>query len=305
MRAIQPSLSTLLAVTILAAAAPSEAQAQRFVPYRGALERDGRPVTATVNMTFRLYAGASGGTALFEQTVSVPVVGGVFATQIGPVGEAVFETAQLFVEAAVEGTTLTGRQLVQASPYALRAQPGQPFRADALVVGAAGGPTATMTVAADGRLTLDTGITLPDGANIQSARLAMVASVPNRNTSNFSAGSLQGTFNDPGGAILLMTSASAFCTSPGRIQIQIRVDGTTVGSMRTYCHSPNVHIALPAAFIRLDRGVIPPPPTGLSVTRTVRLEPINCATGCTAPIVTTIVDGNDFGEVTVLRLPTN
>lgn len=304
MRSTQLFVSTLVAVAVVAAVAPGAAHAQRLVPYRGALERDGRPVTANVNMTFRLFGAPSGGTSLFEQTASVSVTGGVFATQIGPVAEAVFETPQLYVEAAVDGVTLTGRQLIQASPYALRAQPGLPFRADALVVGGATGPRATLSMGADGRLNLDAGLTLPDGVGIQSARMAMVSSVPNRNTSNFAAGSLQGTFSDPGGSILIMASASAFCQSPGRIQIQVRVDGTTAGSMRTYCHVTGTHIALPAAFIRLDRGVFPAPPAGQTLTRTVRLEPIDCSTGCTQPIVTTIVDGNDFGEVTVLRLPT-
>lgn len=304
MRTIATYLSTLAAVTVAALAAPTAAHAQRFVPYRGALERDGRPVTATVNMTFRFFAAAMGGAPLAEQSLNVAVVGGVFSTQIGPIADAVFETPQLFVEAAVDGTTLTGRQLVQASPYALRAQPGQPFRADALVVGPSTGPRATLAATADGRLSVDTGLVLPDGVGIQSSRLAVVNSIPNRFSSNFGAGPLQGTFADTGGSILLMASGSAYCTAVGRIQIQVRVDGVVVGALRTFCNALSTHFAFPAAFIRLDRLQFPAPPPGQSITRTVRLEPIDCSSGCATPVVNTFVDSNDFGEVTVLRIPT-
>ena len=159
------------------------------------------------------------------------------------------------------------------------------------------GAVGTSTITANG-------LALADGTGITSTRFGVAAPVINAPTTNFGPGFLEGTFLDAGGTIVIMASATGYCTAIGRITMQVKVDGVTVGSMRVTCNETNQHMAFPAAFIRLNRSVLPATGFTPPVTRTVRLEPINCTSGCGPGLVTTTVDVNDFGEVTVLRLPT-
>ena len=167
---------------------------------------------------------------------------------------------------------------------------------------AAGSVTITSTAA--GQLSTSGGLFLADNTGIQSTRFGVTAAVVNQNTNNFSGGFLEGTFTDAGGTIVIMASATGWCGSTGRITMNVRVDGTIVGAMRVTCNVVNSHMAFPPAFIRLNRGILSNGTFNPPVTRTVRLEPINCSSGCAAGLVTTNADSNDFGEVTVLRLPT-
>lgn len=178
-----------------------------------------------------------------------------------------------------------------------------------VVVGSPGSQT-TLSANGAGQLTLSGGlvaastVTLNEGVGITSSRLAAVASVPNATASNLGAGFLEGTFADPGGTIVIMASATAYCgaSALGRITMNVRVDGQLQGSMRLFCNQPNIHLAFPATFLRLNRANLTP--FGPSVMRTVRIEPLTCATGCAAGVVATLTDVNDYAEVTVLRLPT-
>lgn len=172
-----------------------------------------------------------------------------------------------------------------------------------VVIGAATNQT-TLTVNATGQLQPTGGLALPEGTGITSSRFGVATPVANANIANFSGGFLEGTFSDTGGTIVIMASATGWCSAPGRITMLVKVDGTTVGSMRLLCQTSNTHMSFPAAFLRLNRNLLTSPAFGPSVVRTVRLEPINCASGCSAGLVTTNVDLNDWGEVTVLRLPT-
>jgi hypothetical protein len=133
-------LSLALCVVLSALATSAAAQTTgRFIPYKGQLERDGALVTGPFNVTFQVWDAASGGTMLHSETKAVTVTAGNFAVQIGPVAETVFSSPNLHIALEVEGTPLGGRQLVQTTPFAVRGQPGQPFRADSVVIGPSGG----------------------------------------------------------------------------------------------------------------------------------------------------------------------
>jgi len=153
-------------------------------------------------------------------------------------------------------------------------------------------------------LTLSGGLALADNTGITSNRFGATASVASSPTTTFGAGFLEGTFTDAGGTIVILASASAYCSSAGRIIMNVKVDGATIGAMRVTCNTTLAHMAFPSAHLRLNRLLLPNATFNPPVTRTVRLEPINCTSGCAAGIVTTLADVNDFGEVTVLRLPT-
>jgi hypothetical protein len=172
-----------------------------------------------------------------------------------------------------------------------------------IAIGPAGPTQVTLGGNASGQLTVTGGLALAEGTGLSSSRLAAVASVANVQTNNFSAGFLEGTFLDPGGTIVIMASATGWCSTAGRITMNVRVDNILQGSMRVNCNATGQHMAFPAAFLRLNRGQLTP--FGPGVIRTVRLQPLNCSSGCVAGLVTTNADVNDFGEVTVLRLPTS
>ena len=280
------------------------AQAARFIPYQGHLEHNGQALNEDVSVTFTIFNAESGGAQLHSESQTVSPVNGSFATRIGPVPEAVFVSPQLYLELTVDGFTLAGRQRIETSPYAIRGQPGASFRADALTLdNGASQVTLTPTTSAGRQALSVSDIVLEYG--IQSPRLTAFPPIANSNQNHFGDGSLSGTFSDPGGTIVLLVSGSAWTTAGvGRIQLQVTVDGVTVGALRAHAHRVNEHITLPPAFIRLDRGQFAAGTPNNPITRTVELRPINCASGCTSPIVTTRVDLNDFGNVMVIRLPT-
>lgn len=172
----------------------------------------------------------------------------------------------------------------------------------AVAIGAAGPTQVTLGSSGSGQLTVTGGLALAEGTGIASNRLAAVSSVVNLNSNNFGSGFLEGTFADPGGTIVIMASATGWCGTAGRIGMNVRVDGVLQGTMRVTCNTPGNHMAFPAAFLRLNRSLLTV--FGPTVSRTVRLEPLNCSSGCNPGLVTTNADVNDFGEVTVLRLPT-
>lgn len=310
MSRISLTSSVVLATLLLSASAAAQTPA-RYIPYKGQLERDGEPVTATLNMSFALHDALTGGNQLHTETQSVNVAGGNFSVRIGPVAESVFNVTSLYLGITVDGTLLGGRQLIQTTPYALRGQPGIPFRADALTLGQ-GSAEMSLSTRADGTgPILDVPGSLSLGLGIESVRLAAVNSIAPSNANHFGSGFLSGTFSDPGGTIVLFISASAFASQTGRMQMRVLIDGQPVSpvALRQFANVANQHLAFPSIAFRLERSGLPggnPTPAN-PVARTIRLEPIDCGVNnslCTPPIVTTRVDLNDFGNVLVMRLPT-
>ncbi len=98
--------------------------------YQGKLsDSDGNPTTATVPMVFGIYSAATGGAPLFTDTrAGVPVSNGIFNVLIGTgtlggsIGDLI-QTVQtnttLYLQVTVNGTPLTPRQQLVASPFSL------------------------------------------------------------------------------------------------------------------------------------------------------------------------------------------
>lgn len=111
-------LATLIAWMI------SEAQVPRRITYQGRLLNGTNLVNGSVALAFRLYTTPAGGTALYGQTGAVSVVDGLYATELGdasPAFLAAFTNEPLYLEAQVDGVTLTPREVVRSVAYALRA----------------------------------------------------------------------------------------------------------------------------------------------------------------------------------------
>jgi hypothetical protein len=86
-------------------------------------DNSGNPLNATVSLTFSIYAGAAGGTAVWTETQpSVPLDQGYFAVELGsvtPIPEEVWTGAVLYVGVAVNADPeMTPRQPTYSVPYA-------------------------------------------------------------------------------------------------------------------------------------------------------------------------------------------
>lgn len=90
--------------------------------YQGQLAAGGAPVNGAANLEFRLFdfftGGAQVGPAVYRQGVNV--VGGLFGTLLD-FGPGVCDGRDLWLEITADGSVLTPRQQLTASPYALYA----------------------------------------------------------------------------------------------------------------------------------------------------------------------------------------
>ena len=116
----------LLSVLVLAPQAGFAAVPQT-INYQGALSDAGGPVNATVNMTFRLYNVETGGSPLWEETISVTVTAGTFNVTLGetlPVPSNVFNNPSfLGIEVETDGEMIP-RQEMAATGYSMRSVVG-------------------------------------------------------------------------------------------------------------------------------------------------------------------------------------
>jgi hypothetical protein len=98
------------------------AQAPNSLMYQGRLTTSaGAAITAATNVTFAIYAAASGGTALWSSgTVSVtPDQNGVFTVELTAIPTSVFNGSRRYIGITVAGDTeMTPRQLLTSAPYA-------------------------------------------------------------------------------------------------------------------------------------------------------------------------------------------
>jgi hypothetical protein len=114
----------LLVAGLLAGAQRAAAAPPSTIHYQGALTQSGTPVSGSHILTFRLYATASGGSAIWSETqFGVPVANGLFNVQLGSVtafGLAFDQPYFLSVQFNSDAE-MSPRQPLVSAPYALRA----------------------------------------------------------------------------------------------------------------------------------------------------------------------------------------
>lgn len=130
-RTVQPSSLNVgcwtflfLLSSILCPPPSVHAQAPQLINYQGRLLDGTNLVNGNVGLSLRLFNVASGGTSLYEDSNTVTVVDGLYATHIGdhPTNVAfvaALTNAELWVEVAVNGTTLSPRERMASVAYAL------------------------------------------------------------------------------------------------------------------------------------------------------------------------------------------
>jgi hypothetical protein len=112
-----------LAGAILAGTGPAWAAVPQQINYQGYLtDAGGTPLTGSYAMVFKLCDAATGGSCPWSETQTVAVASGVFNATLGSVTPIGLDFAsQYYLEIAVGGETLSGRQALSAVPYAFRA----------------------------------------------------------------------------------------------------------------------------------------------------------------------------------------
>lgn len=97
------------------------------ISYQGQLELQGQPFSGTADLEFRLFGAASGGAPIGLPQIldAVSVQDGLFQVELD-FGEGAFADSPRFLEITVNGTALSPRQAVLATPLALFALSGNP-----------------------------------------------------------------------------------------------------------------------------------------------------------------------------------
>jgi trimeric autotransporter adhesin len=112
-------------VTLLAASLANAQTVPTTMTYTGKLTNSGAPVTGTHNIVFGLYAAATGGAPLWEETfIGLMVDQGFFTTVLGqtvPLDQSVITGADRWLQVSVDGTPLLPRVLLTSVAYAIRA----------------------------------------------------------------------------------------------------------------------------------------------------------------------------------------
>jgi hypothetical protein len=129
----------LAAAAILANTAVLTPLAVQAAPPAGLTEQGrlfdntGNPLNATVSLTLSIYAGLSGGTAVWTETqASVTLDEGYFSIEVGsvmPIPQSVWTGATMYVGIAVNADPeMSPRQPGRRAPTARRARPAWPGR---------------------------------------------------------------------------------------------------------------------------------------------------------------------------------
>lgn len=93
--------------------------------YQGRLVRDGQPVNGQVSIAFRFFDAPEQGQAFYEDLLTVDVVDGAYAVEIGsgtPLDPALFARHELvYLELAVDGVPMQPRERIVSVAYAFTA----------------------------------------------------------------------------------------------------------------------------------------------------------------------------------------
>jgi hypothetical protein len=107
---------------------PAWTEVPEVINYQGKLtDSGGNPLDGTYSMTFYLYDAETGGSDLWHETQSVDVVAGIYNVKLGaitPLDVSLFTNEHiysLYLEVMVEGETLSPRQRLTSTAFAMKA----------------------------------------------------------------------------------------------------------------------------------------------------------------------------------------
>lgn len=112
------------AATATATAAPGDSTIPNTMSINARLADNGQPVNGQHGFEFRLFRDQQGGLPIWQESRTVQVDQGVISLSIGaatPLDPAQFDGQDLYLEIAIDGTTLSPRMALNSVPYAMRA----------------------------------------------------------------------------------------------------------------------------------------------------------------------------------------
>jgi hypothetical protein len=139
---MRPLLTTLLLFGATAHAVPSQ-----FTQQGRLLDGDGEALSGDATITFRVTDSETGGTALWEETLTLPLTNGFYAASLGadednPLDTAVLDQVPVWLELQIEGEgAMFPRSPIHAVPYATMATVAEEVF---------GGPVDASQIAVDG-----------------------------------------------------------------------------------------------------------------------------------------------------------
>lgn len=121
---LRSSLLALTAVSLALLALPARA-VPTTIAYAGFLTNNGAPVDGTVDLVIELFDDRTGGAALFSESFqSVIVPDGDLVVELGtvtPLDDSILDSAELWLQATVDGEAMLPRARLASVPYALQA----------------------------------------------------------------------------------------------------------------------------------------------------------------------------------------
>ena len=182
------------------------AQAPQLFRYQGRLVENNQLVNDTIPISFKLYDELSGGSLLYEDSASVEVIDGLYATYIGDdtvtgsISNALSATS-LYLEITINGQTLSPREQLVSVPYALNAGSSAP----------------------SGSILLSTNY--PDTALTSQGYLPLPSpTIDELNDSQFPSGDFEAEFFF-GGALFLLYEEDNYDGNPDQVQFAKTTDG--------------------------------------------------------------------------------
>src|SRR5215471_5226567 len=222
--------SFLLALCISSAAAAAFAQSTAFT-YQGRLQDGGSPATGNYDFQFTLWDALSGGSQqppsspITVSLMSVPVTGGVFTVQLD-FGAAAFPGANRWLEVNVRPvgagsfTTLSPRQPIASTPYALRSASAGTADAATNATQLGGMSASQYVLVSDSRLSDARAPTAGSANYIQNTTTPQAGSNFNISGDGTAGGTLSGntvnsstTLNIAGNKVMSVTGDTNFPTS--------------------------------------------------------------------------------------------
>jgi hypothetical protein len=96
-----------------------------LINYQGKLtDSGGNSLDGVFSMTFRLYSASSDGSSLWNETQSVSVTDGIYSIELGsvsPFPAGLFDNAALYLEVVIGDETLSPRQPLTSTAFAMKA----------------------------------------------------------------------------------------------------------------------------------------------------------------------------------------
>ncbi len=159
-----------------------------LINYQGKLtDSGGNPLDGVFSMTFRLYDANSGGSSLWNETQSVSVTDGIYSIELGsvsPFPAGLFDNAALYLEIVIGGETLSPRQPLTSTAFAMKAADADTLdgrHASAFMN--AGGDTMAGDLAVDGAVAVNDNLSVNGTSTLQAVTIGTQPTQSSNSTS--------------------------------------------------------------------------------------------------------------------------